>query len=273
MDAYIDNTNSSFNIVDTKYKKKKFYSYINGHDIYDPNFNVMDSFNLLIPFSRINMIDNLLKFDSVITHPTKCTFDTFYKQVPLTDDFGYTYSYNINMKENRIDTLTLQRYFDSIVPYIPETNVLNSTYCLKYKDYKYSTGDINYINDVFYSEDVNMYNYNKLKVYDTFGSYSLYTPIEYKHLNDNKMLNLPEYFEINEKGKFTYDELIELEREEVVVEKFKKHVLMSKLYQFDDNEILFLYNKYKVEYDTQCVGLNGVKTQKLYTLTYKFTLL
>ena len=48
---------------------------------------------------------------------------------------------------------------------------------------------------------------------------------------------------------------------------------MTKLNQFDDNEILFLYNRYKVEYDTVCVGLNAVKTQKLYTLTYKFTLL
>lgn len=273
IDAYIDNTNSSFNIVDTKYKRKKYYTSVNGHYIYDNNFSILDSFNLLLPFSKMNLIDNLLKFDNVIIHPTKCMFDTFYKQSEINDEFGYTYAYNINMNEARIDTLTLQRYFDSIVPYIPESTVLNSSYCLKYKNYNYSTQDINYMNDVFYAEDINMYNYNKLKVYDSFGSYTMYTPIEYKHLNDNKLLNLPEYFKIPMKGKFEYNKLLELESEESTIEKFKNYVLSSKLNQFDDNEILFLYNKYKVEYDTTCIGLNAVKTQKLYTLTYKFTLL
>ncbi|MBQ3414343.1 MAG: hypothetical protein IJH39_03160, partial [Clostridia bacterium] len=273
MNAYIDNTNSSFNIIDTKYKKKKYFTYVNEHDIYDENYNILDSFNLLIPFSNINLVENLFKFDELIVHPTKCVFNTYYKQTPLIDDAGYTYAYNINMKPNRIDTVTLQRYFNNIVPYIPQTNIINSTYCLKYKDYKYVNTDVNYLNDVFYSEDINIYNYNRLKVYDSNGSYQMFEPIEYKHLNSSKLINLSEEFEIIEKGTHTYEELIELEKDEYVFEKFKSYVRENELNAYNEDEILFLFNRYKIEYDTECIGLNAVKTQKLYTLTYKFTLL
>ena len=177
------------------------------------------------------------------------------------------------MKGSRIDTLTLQRYFDSIVPYIPQTNIIDSTYCLKYKNYKYPVQNINYTDDIFYSQNVNMYNYNKIRVYDSKNSYTLFEPIEYKHLNDNKLINLQENFSIEEPGVFTYEELIELEKEEYTLNKFKNYVLKDKLNHFNDSEILFLYNRYKINYDTECIGLNSVKTKKLYKLTYKFTLL
>ena len=42
---------------------------------------------------------------------------------------------------------------------------------------------------------------------------------------------------------------------------------------FTDDEILFLYNRYNVNYDSVCVGLNIDRTEKIYTLTYKFKLL
>lgn len=273
MDAYIDNTNSSFNIVDTEYKKKKYFTYVNEHDIYDPGYNILDTFNLLVPFSKINLLDNLFNFNDIIQKPNKIIFNTYYKQTPLINDDGYTYAYDINMKGSRIDTLTLQRYFDSIVPYIPQTNIIDSTYCLKYKNYKYPVQNINYIDDIFYSQNINIYNYNKIRVYDSKNSYTLFEPIEYKHLNDNKLINLQENFFIEEPGVFTYEELIELEKEEYTLNKFKNYVLKDKLNHFNDSEILFLYNRYKINYDTECIGLNSVKTKKLYKLTYKFTLL
>ena len=92
-------------------------------------------------------------------------------------------------------------------------------------------------------------------------------------MNNNKLINLQEEFEIEEAGKFTYVELIEKETKEYVLEKFKKHLLSDKLNTYDDNQILFLFNRYKINYDTVCVGLNNSKTEKLYTLKYKFTLL
>ena len=41
---------------------------------------------------------------------------------------------------------------------------------------------------------------------------------------------------------------------------------------FNDDEILFLINKYDIEYDSICIGLNINKNEKIYNLTYKFKL-
>jgi len=274
LDTHIDNTNVSFNIIDDKYKKKKFFTSINGHDIYDPNYNIEDTFNLMVPFSNINLFDTLTKYyKNIFIVPNKFNINTYYKQTPVIDDSGITYSYLINYNSQHIDVLSLQRYFDSIVPNIKMTNVLESTYCLKFKNYKYQNKDIDYKNDIFYNENISIYNYNKLKVYNSKNTYTLFEPIEYKHLNDNKLINLSEEFEIEEIGKFTYNELLAKEQHEYVLEKFKKYILFDKMNDFDDNQILFLFNRYHVDYDTVCVGLNNTKTEKVYTLKYKFTLL
>lgn len=274
INSYFDNTEASFNIVDNKYKEVKYFTYINEHNIYDSKFNILDSFNLMLPASKMNILENLFTYNyDTITIPKKYSIDTFYKQVPINNDFGYTYAYSINLRNNQIDTVILQRYFDNIVPFIKETNMLESTYCLKYKNYKYPNTDINYVNDIFYSENINIYNYNKIRVYDSDNSYTLYEPIEYKHLNDNKLINLKEEFEIKEFGTFVYSEILKKEKHDYVLDKFKKYVLIDKLNTFDDNEILFLFNRYDIEYDVECVGLNWTKTDKIYTLTYKFKLL
>lgn len=272
IDAYIDNTNASFDIVDNKYKTKKYFTYVNEHYIYDGNYNIMDSFNLLVPFSKLNLVDDLFSFNSIITNQDKYSFTTYYKQNPVYDEVGFAYAYVINKRNDNIDNITLQRYFDAIVPYIPEATSLQATYCLKYKDYKHSTPKINYRDDVFYADEINMYNYNKLRVYNSEGNYTMFEPTEYKHLNDNKLINLQEKFSIIEKGTHIYDEILDLENESVVINKFKEYILKDKLNTYTDDEILFLYNRYKVEYDAECVGLNPSKTEKIYTLTYKFTL-
>lgn len=273
IDAYIDNTNCSFNIIDEKYKKKKYFTSINGHNIYDSNYNISDTFNLLVPFSNLKLLDDLSGFNKVIIKPKKYDINTYYKQSPIINDNGYTYAYTINYNQRHIDTLSLERYFDSIIPNIQKTNVLESTYCLKYKDYKYTEENPNYLDDIFYNENINIYDYNKIRIYHSDKTFSLFEPVEYKHLNNNKLINLEEEFEIEEVGKFTYSELIEKENEKYVFEKFKKHILLDKLNTYDDNQILFLFNRYSIKYDTVCIGLNNSKTEKLYTLKYKFNLL
>ena len=42
--------------------------------------------------------------------------------------------------------------------------------------------------------------------------------------------------------------------------------------KIDDNEMLFLYNKYSYNFKTWCVDLNDSKTTKMYKLRYIFTL-
>ncbi len=272
LDSYLDNTQSSFNIVDKKYKYKKYFTDINNHSIYDDKFDINNVFNLMVPFSKLNILNNLASFNDIIITPKKYSINTHYKQNKLVDDSNEIYAYNINYSNKVIDTITLQRYFDNIVPLIKKTNTLYSSYLLKYKNYKYPNDNVNYINDVFYSQDLNIYYYDKLKVYDSNNSYTLFEPIEYKYLNDSKLINLQEEFEIEEPGTFTYDELLELEKEEKVIEIFKKYIYKNSLNTFDNNQILFLYNRYNKIFDTVCVGLNISKTEKIYKLKYKFKL-
>ena len=273
IDANIDNTNSSFNIVDTEYKRKKYFTSINGNDIYNPNYNILDTFNYLVPFSRINLQESLYESSYIISIPSKYTFNTYYKQSELNDLQGNCYAYNIIKHNTSIDTITLQRYFDSMVPYIKETNTIDNAYCLKFKDYKYPSTVEYGEKDIFYSEPINIYKYNKNRVYHSDGTYSNISTLEYKHFNDNKFINLKEEFEIKVNGKHTYNEILTLEDEKVVIEAFKKELFRNKLLTYSESDILFLYNRYKIEYNSVCVGLNPLKTEKIYTLTYKFKLL
>ena len=71
----------------------------------------------------------------------------------------------------------------------------------------------------------------------------------------------------------TYDELLTKETDDVVFELFKKRLNGRIRTKYDDDELLFLLNKYKVSYDSVAVGLNMQHTEKLYTLTIVFDLL
>ena len=115
------------------------------------------------------------------------------------------------------------------------------------------------------SNQIEMKNYNNLT--------SLYTPLEYKFYNDSVAINLEPHFEIKVQGKMTYDELREKETDEFVFKLFQKRLNGRIRKKFNDNETLFLLNKYAVSYDSVPAGLNMQHTEKLYTLTIVFDLL
>ena len=71
----------------------------------------------------------------------------------------------------------------------------------------------------------------------------------------------------------TYDELREKETDEFVFKLFQKRLNGRIRKKFNDNETLFLLNKYAVSYDSVPAGLNMQHTEKLYTLTIVFDLL
>ena len=54
---------------------------------------------------------------------------------------------------------------------------------------------------------------------------------------------------------------------------FKNYINRGRINQFNNDEILFLINKYNIEYDSTPVGLTLDKSEKLYTLKYVFSLL
>jgi len=71
--------------------------------------------------------------------------------------------------------------------------------------------------------------------------------------------------------KLSYDELVEAEEFDNVFNLFSKH--MKECGTFDENEILFLYNKYSVKYDSYPVGIDYDRVCKVYSLTLIFKLL
>ena len=115
------------------------------------------------------------------------------------------------------------------------------------------------------------FNENEIKSYN--NKTSEYVPIEYKHYNASIFVNLEEKFDIKETKNFLYSQLIEKQSKENTFNVFKNYINRRKNIQYSDDDLLFLYNKYKVEYDTVPVGLNIKKTEKIYSLTYRFTLL
>ena len=117
------------------------------------------------------------------------------------------------------------------------------------------------------------YQYEPLHVFDKRNRESLFTPVEYKHFNDNKFINLEEEIIISVGKNITYDEVLELEETDKVLQKFTEYFNDLKKNTYNENEILFLFKKYKVEFDSVPTGLDKERKYKVYSLSYKFKLL
>jgi hypothetical protein len=97
--------------------------------------------------------------------------------------------------------------------------------------------------------------------------------VEYKYFNDNMFLNLETEFLIHVSDNLTYDELLEYQKPEIMSNYFKLYINKHKTNKFTDDEMLFLYNKYSVVLLSNPVRLANNYNEKIYTLTYKFTLI
>lgn len=269
-DIDLNNTVMSFNIMNRRYIRNKYFISINSHDIYN-NYDFDKVFNILLPFMKLNLVSFLYNNVKFIVKPSTLSFNTNYKQLPLRKENGETYAYDILYHEHPLDTISLQRYFDSIVPLIKQENIIRDVYSLKYKDNDIPRV-VSYTNDVFYSENLNIWEYSPMKIYNEDNSYYEYTPLEYKYFNDNRLINLEESISIPVCKEEVYDKILEYEKDDFVFRKFKTYILNKRRVSYNDDEILFLINKYNIEYDSCCVGLNTEKTDKIYSLTYKFNL-
>ena len=173
--------------------------------------------------------------------------------------------------------LNLYRYINYISPILLPTNNIKA-YELKYKRDSY----IGYgVDNIYFNKSIDILTYGKVKCfyndklphindqqYDEIADY------EYKHFNDNSFYILEPYFEININKHLTYDEIIEYEKEKVILEYFTKYVnKYIHNFNLDKNQILFLFNKYKIEYHSTPVVLTYLRDKKLYSLKYIFTLI
>ena len=271
IDAFFDNTASSFNLVDTNYLPKKYFTYINENDIYGEQYSVADTFKLLVPMSKLTLTNSLYKENITVIKPNIYSTDSFYRQKPLYNDRNELYAYDIVYRKQPYGIVALERYFDSITPYIPQVSKYKNAYNLRYKEMDASVS-LGYGTNVMYRTSLNIYNHEPLRVYDANNAYTTLEQPEYKYFNDNRLINLEESFSIPAGDNLSYDDMVALEDDKIVIDAFKNYINRNGRSSFNDDEILFLYNKYNVDYDSVCVGLNAVKTFKIYTLTYKFKL-
>lgn len=298
--ANVDNTSNSLRVdaqttLESKSLNTEIYEYlnniksifyINGVKITEHPEYFTTIFKNIAPFINFNLLENLNNISTIIK-PNAINIDMIYNQ-QLVDNTNNSTEINIYKGDStKYTKQNLYRYTHNIVPYITERNILSNYYYLKLKNVDKTLldqGKFNSIGDsILYKKTIqtkaftphNVYtvssNEKEIKSYNNIDY--KYTPLEYKHFNASKFINLEPSIVLSLDGKYTYDELLELQKEENVIKKFAGYMNVGRVNKFDNNEILFLFNKYKVEYDSKSIGLNYNRTQKLYTLTYKFSLL
>jgi hypothetical protein len=300
IEANIDNTSDTFRIdaqtsltskslTDEKYEylnNIKSIFYMNGVDITANPQYAVSLFKNIAPFTNLNLLGNLNHISTVIK-PNSLSISMIYRQ-QLVDNTNESTEINIYKDEDQNYTNhSLFRYTHNIVPYITERSILQNYYYLKLKNVKKTILDdarYNSIGDsVLYKRTVQTEKFTPYNVYTLsenekeVKSYNnvdyQYTPLEYKHFLASRFINLEPSITINLDGKHTYDELLSLQTDDHVLGVFRDYMNVGRVTKFSDDDIQYLFNMYDVKFVSSSAGLNVTKTEKVYTLTYKFELL
>lgn len=289
INSYINNTSNTFNIIGISDKEAipgiKYINYINRINIVQNPKYISDIYKQLLPFINQQPL-NVMSDVNTIIYPKTYSMDLLYSPKIYNSNNGSKET-DIILNSSKLRTTSLLRYFHAMTPLIVPTNVITNEWRLKLKDVNgqmLDTGKYISIGDApIYSETVHINQFEPYRVYSPSNNQiemknynnitSYYTPLEYKFYNNSTAINLETHFEIKINGKMTYDELLTKETDDVVFELFKKRLNGRIRTKYDDDELLFLLNKYKVSYDSVAVGLNMQHTEKLYTLTIVFDLL
>lgn len=285
----MDTDENSSNVVEIdQIQNLKYITYINEINITtDEGKKYLQTiFKQLCPFLYVNILAITSQIQTMMS-PTAFNLTTTYasKQTNSSngsDERTLTYTkQTITSAKKQI----LQRYTNAIVPYIKKCNIISNQYNYKFKDMNVSlidTGKFNSLGDTVIYKSVKMI--NEKSSYNVYGftdepnkhSYNnviyTYTPIEHKDYNRSEMVNLPLSISIKANRPYAYHELMGAESDAVCINVFKDYV--SSIREFNnDDQILFLYNKYGVSFKTSAIGVSFDNTEKIYTLEYKFNLL
>ena len=285
----LDTDENSSNVVEIdQIQNLKYITYINDVDITtDEGKKYLQTiFKQLCPFLYINILSITSQIETMMS-PTAFNLTTTYASKQTNSSNGSTERTLTYTKQTITSAKKqiLQRYTNAIVPYIKKCNIINNQYNYKFKDMNVSlidTGKFNSIGDTVIYKDVKLI--DEKSSYNVYGftdapkqhSYNnviyTYTPIEHKDYNRSEMINLPLSISIKASRPYAYHELMEVESDEVCIKVFKDYV--SSIREFENNDqILFLYNKYGVSFKTSAIGVTFDNTEKVYTLEYKINLL
>ena len=301
----VDNSSNTFKIKNDE-NVRYIFDYINN--VLVSQQYISSIFKKIHPFMKSEPFSDYIKKVKTIVFPTAFNINLNY--VPIIYDNGYTEDsekyrsyyndetedvqdpllhidydkktgmkldparvdkriYDIKFINKRIRKIKLLRYFNYITPIISERENIQDCYGLKYKSYN---GEINENN--IYRRTENIYEYSGLYVKhkDNTVSQNIFA-YEYKHFNDNKIFVMPTEISIHVNELLTYNELLEYEKDDVILKYFTNELNKYEYKKHEQNEALFLFNKYKVNCMSMPVKLNRSHTEKLYKLTYKFTLI
>lgn len=268
INAKFDNTNSSVNLIDTHHNDKKYFTHVNGQTIYDDAFNIKYDFRTIVPFIKLDMFMTLCKDTPYVMKPFRLSFNAYNYPLQMKD----SNMYDIVHTRKPICTVMLERYFDAITPLLTESTLVRNSYMLKVEDrpvhirVNKDKGE-----SVLYKETLSVYNTESPRVYDSKENYEKITQTESKHFNDSMAVNLEPEIRIFIGDKLSMNEVVAAEEKDNVIKVFTEHILRHG--SFDEEEILFLINKYKIYYDSYPVGIDYDRVCKIYSLTIIFKLL
>lgn len=277
IDFKLDNTTNSFNI------DQDLFTYVNDTEFTQENIN--DVFRSIHPYLKDFIFNDFYnKVDSILVKPTNLTLKIIYKPYVIDNtDTKVSYLYNGTTfgitKDTYEKNFIINRYFSYITPLIVQTNNINNIWELRYKKINTTINS----NNIYDTNTFPITKYNGVNVayeYDnvTHEVQSMISyDYEYKHFNDSHYYGLCDIMETSLDKYVTYDELSNenngLETPEETLKQFKNCLKKYNRYStYDENEILFLFNKYNVVYLSKPIKLNNISTEKLYSLIYKFTL-
>lgn len=285
----MDTDENSSNAVEIdQIQNLKYITYINEIDITTEAGKkyLQTIFKQLCPFLYVNILGITSQIQTMMS-PTAFNLTTTYASKQTDTSNGSIERTLIYTKQTITSAKKqiLQRYTNAIVPYIKKCNIINNQYNYKFKDMNVSlidTGKFNSIGDTVIYKSVKVI--NEKSSYNVYGftdepnkqSYNnviyTYTPIEHKDYNRSEMINLPVSISIKANRPYAYHELMDAESESTCINVFKDYV--SSIREFNnDDQLLFLYNKYGVSFKTTAIGVSFDNTEKIYTLEYKFNLL
>lgn len=290
----IDNTLASLyiNSNDGEAGYVKYFKYINGVDLTQNTLYFDKLFKQILPFSRVQPT-SLLYNIFTLQKPTHLELDVRYKQTtPIDKNYVDSNISEVNTVVTTTSSSTnYDRYFGNISPYITLRTSISNQWILKKKNSDYgminkgtypSIGDCvikktnmslrsqHRYNDYIYSSDLSIKSYNNVEQVNSKDK-QIDLP-ENKHFGMSKVVNLPQTIEYELTSFYTYEQLFNLETDDEIYKVFVKANKGNNLTSFNNDEILFLFNRYDYTTTSSPVKLSRDKQSKLYKLKYIFTL-
>lgn len=298
IDIRLDNTSSSLSLI-SQYKiddgrkvtytydnKLKWLKYVNNVNLEDNPEYMKRVLREIMPFMKTQPFEAFSKMTTVM-NPSNLRLPIRFRQ--------YKDGTNLNTNEvalsitEKYSKVQYQRYFGNIVPLIVPVSYVEDQWLLKFKDAKDPTSRIivngNYpsIGDcVIYDSSLQLGSRNSTPIWipsTTPGIYDYENKtdnrvqlIEQKHFNNSVVVYCDPTLRWTNPQLISYNEIDTKRNEDNVYSVWKMLVSNTMIKNMNEDQKLFLYNRYESSTSVVPVKLNQAKTSKLYKITYSFML-